>query len=52
MSLPTTAVDATAGYSPAGIVKAVLPYLVLLIIAIVVLVVIFGVKPTIGGLQV
>ncbi|MDG6917500.1 MAG: hypothetical protein JRM85_07920 [Nitrososphaerota archaeon] len=52
MSLPTAAVNTTAGYSPAGIVKAVLPYLVLLIIAIVVLVVIFGVKPTIGGLQV
>ncbi len=51
MSLPATAVDAASGYSPAGIIKAVMPYLVLLIIVIVVLVVVFGVKPTIGGLQ-
>ncbi|MDG6919759.1 MAG: hypothetical protein JRN62_10060 [Nitrososphaerota archaeon] len=52
MSLPSSAVDAAAGYSPAGIVKVMMPYLVLLIIVIIVLVVVFGVKPTIGGLQV
>ena len=52
MSLPPTAVDPSAGFSPASIVKAIMPYLVLLIIVIIVLVVVFGVKPTIGGLQV
>ena len=51
MSLPANAVGAATGYSPAGIAKAIMPYLVLLIIVVLILVVVFGVKPTIGGLQ-
>jgi len=51
MSFPATAVDTAAGFTPAGLLKAIFPYIVLLIIAVILIIVIFGAKPTIGGLQ-
>jgi hypothetical protein len=49
MSAP---VQAASSWSPAGIVRAIIPWIVVLIIAIILIVVIFGAKPTIGGLQI
>lgn len=37
--------------SSLGIIKALLPWIVVLIIAVVLIIVIFGAKPNIGGLQ-
>lgn len=51
MSLSTAAVDTAGGFSPAGIVKAIFPWIIVLIVAIILIVVIFGAKPVIGGLE-
>jgi len=43
--------EVASGFTPAGIIVKIMPYLVILVIAIILMIVIFGAKPTIGGLQ-
>ncbi len=38
--------------TPVGMIKALAPFVIVLIIAIILIVVVFGAKPTIGGLQI
>jgi hypothetical protein len=40
------------GFTPAGILSSISPYLIILIIVIILIVVFFGVQPTIGGLKI